>query len=332
VSWLKDAVERRLVNLIPKSPEPVKLAVGGRLFFGKSQFGNKFEAQNFAIRKKIVDSGARWDVHSELVEWERIHLDLDFSANDLSTGFDDLAVVFSAEILCKSTRFRQAITIPREQMSASIVLERSKLRGDVIVTPFIVNAGGSGSMHDWRSMKAARIASGFPIHIRIDAAIKRPGAGIDVHWYDFEDAVRDSLYQLTIEPPDVLLRINSRHPALKGVFQDQSKTGNRAKIRNALFSLIASDVWYQLAEYACSVERQDLDDLEDPSVQLSKQLLKTISRMLKLRAEQIMDSFADMEGRSAIHVRLQHHLKAAVHQNTLITGLMPEEEESPEMM
>lgn len=330
MSWLKDAVERRQVNHFPKSHEPVKLAVCGRLFFGKSQVGSKFNAQNFVVRKKVADAGARWDIHNEPVEWERIQLEFDFSANVLSPKLDALPVLYSVEILCKTTRFREAVSISPGQ-GGTVFLDRTQLRGDVVLTPFIVTAAGfSGA--EWQSMKAARLAEGFPVHIRIDPAIDRPGAGIDVHWYDFEDAVQYSLYQLSIEPPEVLLRINSRHPALKAVFQDQSKTGNRAKLRNALFSLIASDVWYQLAEYACSVEKMEIDDPHDPAVQLSKQLLKTVSRMLKSRTEQILEAFEEHAGRAAIHTRLQHHMKTAVHQDALITGLMPEEDDSPEMI
>ena len=156
------------------------------------------------------------------------------------------------------------------------------------------------------------------MHIQIDTPLESPGAGIEILWHRFQDDIRDSMYQLIIEPPHPILRLNNRHPSLKLIFECRTKIGSAARIRNALFSMIASDVWIQLAEYASTIEKLDLDDPDDPSVVFSRKIIRTLSRMIKRPADEIVAAFDDHTSRSMLTLRIQHHLKTLSHHNALM--------------
>ena len=136
------------------------------------------------------------------------------------------------------------------------------------------------------------------------------------------------MYQLIIEPPHPILRLNNRHPSLKLIFESRTKIGSAARIRNALFSMIASDVWLQLAEYASSMEKMDLDDPDDPAVVLSRKIVRTLSRMIKRPADEIIAAFDDHNSRSLLTLRIQHHLKTLSHQNALLQAFVSQDQVS----
>ncbi len=206
---------------------------------------------------------------------------------------------------------------------------RKDVVGYAIVTPTVfLSENVKNSTDPKPSMKGSRLAIGYPLHIQIDAPQESPGAGIEILWHRFQDEIGDSMYQLIIEPPHPILRLNNRHPSLKLIFESRTKIGSAARIRNALFSMIASDVWLQLAEYASSMEKMDLDDPEDPSVVLSRKIIRTLSRMIKQPADEIIAAFDDHTSRSLLTLRIQHHLKTLSHQNALLQAFVSQDQVS----
>ncbi len=204
---------------------------------------------------------------------------------------------------------------------------RKDVVGYAIVTPTVLlsenTRAGKGPL-----MKGSRLAVGFPLHIQIDAPQESPGAGIEILWHRFQDEIADSMYQLIIEPPHPILRLNNRHPSLKLIFESRTKIGSAARIRNALFAMIASDVWLQLAEYASAIEKMDLDDPDDPTVVLSRKIIRTLSRMIKRPADEIVAAFDDHASRSLLTLRIQHHLKTLSHQNALLQAFVSQDQMS----
>ena len=118
--------------------------------------------------------------------------------------------------------------------------------------------------------------------------------------------------------------INKRHPGLKTIFEDRSKTGARSNIRNSLFSFIAVDVWMQLTQFAGEIARLQLDDEQDSKVILSRKMTRSFSNMVHLREDEIIQCAGDATERSRLHRLLQHHFRLAVHQDSLVSGFVEE--------
>jgi hypothetical protein len=329
MSWLKDAVERRAVWPYELSSDIVKAQFSGFLLRKGKRIGEAFQDQNWKLsKKKIADAQSRWDLTLSGPEWDQLELQIGLSIENPAQFFS-VPCIYAAEVLCKGTRWRTAVS--KLFSTGTVFLSLKILRKDVvgygIVTPTILLSenvkAGQGP-----SMKGSRLAVGFPLHIQIDTPQESPGAGIEILWHRFQDEISDSMYQLIIEPPHPILRLNNRHPSLKLIFESRTKIGSAARIRNALFAMIASDVWLQLAEYASVIEKMDLDDPDDQTVVLSRKIIRTLSRMIKRPADEVVSAFDDHASRSLLTLRIQHHLKTLSHQNALLQAFVSEEQTS----
>lgn len=327
MSWLKDAVERRAVWPYELSSDVVKAQFSGFLLRKGKRIGETFQDQNYKLsKKKITDAQSRWDLTLSGPEWDQLELQLGLSIEN-PPQFFSVPCIYAAEVLCKGTRWRTAVSklFSTGTVFLSLKILRKDVVGYAIITPTILlsenTRAGKGP-----SMKGSRLAVGFPLHIQIDAPQESPGAGIEVLWHRFRDEIGDSMYQLIIEPPHPILRLNNRHPSLKLIFESRTKIGSAARIRNALFSMIASDVWLQLAEYASAIEKMDLDDPDDPTVVLSRKIIRTLSRMIKRPADEIIAAFDDHASRSLLTLRIQHHLKTLSHQNALLQAFVSQDQ------
>lgn len=337
MTWLKDALERRTLWPYRIYENQVRAHFKGQLLRDGECIGKPFSGQNYKLsRKRVVDAGIRWELFSEAEEWNEILLELTLSVEDpeqfrnqVFSSRRSVYCFFAVDAVCKNTRWRLAKTAPLGVDKGVIRFElvREHLSGDVILTPLVILGEDlQDAKPKFARLKGSRLATGFPVHILVDPPQPKPGGGIEIVWTKFPQEVSDSLVELTIDSPHPVLKVNNQHPSLKVIFEDQSKTGNRAKIRNALFSLIATDVWMQLAEFAASTERLGLDDEDDPSVVLSRKILKALTRMLKCHAADVMGAFDDPSSRTELNLRLQHALKTLTHQNALITGLVSDGE------
>jgi hypothetical protein len=328
-SWLKDAIERRTVWPYELSTDPVKAEFSAHLLRKGKRVGEPFREQNWKTsNKRIVDAQARWDLTIAGNEWDQIELQIGLTVENPSQFFS-LPCMYAADILCKATRWRSASS--RSFSTGTVFLPLKILRKDLasqaILTPMILLSDDEVKPGVLKpSLKGSRLAVGFPLHVQVDTPQESPGAGIEILWHRFQDDIQDSMYHLIIEPPHPILRLNNRHPSLKVIFESRTKTGSAAKIRNALFAMIATDVWIQLAEYASNVEKLDIDDPDDPSVVLSRKIIRTLARMIKRPADEIISSFEDVSSRTMLTLRIQHYLKTLSHHNALMQTLIPEEQ------
>lgn len=337
MAWRKDAAERRSIWPYRVFQNHVKMEVTGILFKNRKAIATPFQGKNWRYEKRSLNSGfLRWPVFQENEVWDEIRFEFSLSLHKPELFSQEVfssdaapPCVFAIDAMCRSTRWRNAITVPYtlEKSRAALSVNRKMIAGTILFSPMILLwEERKGASAGQAMAKGARVATGFPFQVQIDPPLQKPGRGIEILWTPFPPEVSESLYELIIEPPKPILRINNQHPSLKVIFEDLSKIGNRARIRNALFSLIATDVWMQLSEYAVSVEELKIEDEEDASAILSTKILKTAMKMLKCSPEQILSAFEDPQARSALRLRFQHYFKALKRQDELITGLVPEDQ------
>ncbi|MCI0413018.1 hypothetical protein L0222_09485 [bacterium] len=334
MSWLKDALERRTVWPYQLAAEPVKLEIAATALTGKTEVA-AWKASNWRGRRgkagppepsKVVDASARWDLFTENIVWDRLQLRCTASI-DGAERFPASAVSFGLVALCKNTRYRSAARGSFNTGAAEMVLtiQRNDVSGQILLLPVLVLINPRRAPAGFPDVAGARLATGFPVTIFTDAPAERPGGGIEIQWRNFGPQFRDSLFELAIAPPEILLRLNNEHSALKAIVEDLSKTGNRARIRNAIFALIACDVWFQLAEFAAH-EMISIEEPEDATSELAVKILKSLSKMIRIPHQEIVQSYDDPAGRAMLSVRIQHALKSGTYQNALITGSVSDEE------
>ncbi len=328
-NWLKDAVERRTVWPYELSPDAVKADFTAHFLRKGKRVGEPIHEPNWKMSKKrITDAQARWDLTVVGHEWDQIELQVGLTVENPSQFFSP-PCMYAVDILCKATRWRTASS--RSFSTGVVFLPLKILRKDIagyaIVTPMILLSEDQVKPDVLKpSLKGSRQALGFPLHIQVDPPQESPGAGIEILWHRFQDDIQDSMYHLIIEPPHPILRLNNRHPSLKVIFESRTKTGTAARIRNALFAMIATDVWIQLAEYASHIEKLDIDDPEDPSVVLSRKIIRTLARMIKRPQDEIVSAFEDRSSQTLLTLRVQHHLRTLSHHNALMQTLVSEEQ------
>lgn len=326
MTWFKEALERRTVSPYQLTKAPVLAKLEGALLSGGVRVSER-TIENFKLhRKKVVDAGARWDVYQEEKEWDQILLNFHLTISEPDI-FRDVPCLFGIHALCKKTRWRKAEVFDYNPEGAlvKLVVPRNDVAGEVVVSPFVLHSGSSENGSG--PLKGKRLAGGFPVSLLIDPPGERFGTGLELRWYPFPEDQRDSLFYLDLDSETPLLLINKSHSALKHVFEDRSKSGARFKLRNSLFSFIAVDVWMQLAQFAGEITRLHLDDDQDAKVLLSRRVVGSLTRMLKMREDEILQAALDPAERARLHRLLQHHFKLAGHQDALVSTFL---EEAPE--
>jgi hypothetical protein len=322
MTWFKEAVERRTVSPYKITEAPVQAGIRGTLLLGGAPVCQEKKIENWKThRKRVTDAAAKWEMFQEQGEWDRVLLEIDLWIAD-TDPFLSVPALFGIDAVCKSTRWRTASVAPFQPDGAHLRLSipRDSVAGPIVLSPFLMHAGNGPD-----AVKGKRLASGFSMTLLADPPGERFGSGIEIQWHNFPEEVRDSLYFLHLDSESPLLYINKSHPDLKAVFEDRSKTGDKSKLRNSLFSFIAVDGWLQLAQYAGEIEREQLDDDAHPKVILSRKIIRSLSRMLKMREEEIVEVSRDAGARAELGRRLQHHFKLALHQDALVSGFTEED-------
>lgn len=322
MTWFKEALERRTVSPFQLTHVPVLATIEGWLISNQNRVAHQKLESFKMLRKKIVDAGARWDIFQAEFEWDQVLLEFHVSISETSV-FEGVPCLFGIHALCKRTRWRKAEVcgFQTDGATLSLVIPKNEVAGEVIVSPFILHSGdpsGNGS----GAFKGKRLAGGFPVHLLIDPPGERFGSGLEMRWYPFPVDQNESLFHLDLDSETPLLLINKSHAGLKHIFEDRSKTGARYKLRNSLFSFIAVDVWLQLAQFAGETARQELDDDQDPKVVLSRKIIRSLTRMLKLREDEILHATQNATDRSYLHRMLQHHFRLAGNQDALASGMV----------
>lgn len=334
-NWTRDSSELRAVWPYPTKENIVKLDVEAHLD-GEHTASAAFHKTNWlpGATAGLVDANAAWDVYLLDVSWTEVTARCSFLVDDpdglrntVLPPAQDTPLLFSLLLRCDNTRWRKAVTCPLGSGSGSVDLSfaRTDVAGDLELQPLVVlGAPPTTTVTGWACRKAAKVATGFPVYLRLDQPLQGPGTGIKVEWHKFDDRIAKALYDLQIvDDKDVLLRLNNRHPTLKPVIDATSKARNqKTLVRDCLFSLIAGDVWMHLADAASNSAREQDEGEELP--QLYDRILQIISRRLEIDREEVVSLFgsdSDMRGRAELHTRLQDYLSVAPKTEDIVLAM-----------
>lgn len=323
MNWKRDSSELRAIWPYPISENAVKLNVEAHLDGGTTS-PEGFHRTNWlpGADASLVDAKAVWDIYILDVSWTEVIVRCSFVVDDptalkncvLPPG-QDIPLLFSLLLRCYSTRWRKAVTCPFGSGSGMVdfSLSRTDIAGDLELQPLVVLAASrTTATAGWASQKVAKVATGFPVYLRLDEPPEGPGRGIEVKWQRFDDSIAKALYSLQIiDEQKVRLLLNNRHPALQAVMDSRSKARNeKTLLRDALFSFIAGDVWLHLADVASNSALEAGDELPE----LYDRILRTLSRRLEMDREDIESLFgsdSDIHGRAKLHTQLQNYLSVA---------------------
>ena len=136
--------------------------------------------------------------------------------------------------------------------------------GDVALTPVLTRLTES-SVAGYARSPGALLAQGPALTVRFDEREKPLGETLDVKFVPFAEtpaleARAEELYAIDFDasPPRILL--NSSVPDFKMIMKSRARRGRDARVRNALFSSIAAQVWTSLASVSLADLRGALWD------------------------------------------------------------------------
>jgi hypothetical protein len=323
MNWKRDSSELWAIWPYPIRENAVKLDVEARLDGGAASLED-FHKTNWSpgTDAGLVDAKAVWDIYLLDVSWTEVIVRCSFVVDDpagLKNGVlppgHDIPLLFSLLLRCDNTRWRKAVTCPFGSGSGSVdfSLSRTDVAVDLELQPLVVLAASpTTATAGWASRKVAKVATGFPVYLRLDEPPEGPGRGIEVKWQRFDDSIANALYSLEIvDEQKVRLLLNNRHPALQPVMDSRSKVRNeKTLLRDSLFSFIAGDVWMHLADVASNCVPEEGEE----SPELYDKILRTLSRRLEMDRDDIKSLFgidSDTLERAKLHTQLQNYLSVA---------------------
>lgn len=299
-----------------------------RLCVEKQLAGSKQSQREInQLNGMVVD---KWDASAEPVEWDTLSIEASISMTDTAAFLERCApstdtpcdLVLLA--VCRSTRW-SAVAQKRLATSSavlSLLVPKGFVRGQLEVAPYVILAEDlDAGVFGRAKTKGAILATGNPVCIYVDTPADRLGQGIIREWQSFSDDCKDALYRLAYEERDDALvpvvYFNSRHPGARYLVDYTHREPAIVAARDAVFSLVATEVWMELASFAAQ-HYSDTEDEGDSSAQLADRVLKTLSRKLG-RPRDFFRSAVNEEGpRSELAALVQSWLRTATAHETLV--------------
>lgn len=163
---------------------------------------------------------------------------------------------------CRATILRDRKDISTDQTpagvyDAKIVLERSRLRGEVILRPYLVRATENDIDGPYASVPNARVASGDIYYIQIDGSATEEVGLIDGEEVAFSTAEHlpgeERLYYLDFRnKARPKLWLNADHPRITEVLASEGSVGTEPRLRDVILDQIQYGVWTQLILHAAA--------------------------------------------------------------------------------
>jgi len=328
MEWRRDASEVRTVWPYPVKENVIKLQINARLMDGSIPLCELPLESNWLPRQgsNLADKRATLEIYSLDKPWTEVVLECSVSIDDpdsmkevvLPPGHSS-PLSFALLLRCDNTRWRKAVISSFDDGKADLTfsIARSDVAGDVGIQPLVILAASTvPTTGVWAHWKAAKVATGFPVYFRADEPLQGPGRGIEVKWAKFNDPIAAALYRLEIISDEkAILYLNDGYPALGPVLNNRSKVRNeRTIVRDAMFSFIATDVWFQLGDVAAHSVPEGGSEEEEEWPALYERVLKYLERHLGLDREDIVSRFTDgSEGmrRAELQEQLQSYLALA---------------------
>lgn len=159
------------------------------------------------------------------------------------------------------------LDIKAERGTLEVPLTRKDLAGSVDLDVFLVRTSPQTVEPHLAGDAAARIIASRRITVRIDAAARRPGPGLNIEWESFKvskhpyrAAHSNTLFHLDTSALEPVLFLNKdADPDLHAILTEEAPRGRKAALRNLLFAALAFPVWTCLIRTALTAVDADGD-------------------------------------------------------------------------
>lgn len=251
--------------------------------FAYARDGLDFDVESYTVdgsAPRDVDLGASrrtLDLSPE-DDWETITL-----SASISVSLDTVERVFPegergeppgrlyVALQCHDTILRTRVTASAAPVRASeyhvdVPLERSELRGEVELHPYLVRTEPRDGDDGYAAARNARVAGGSPFYVHVDASATEDGGLIDGEEVGFADADHlpdgGRLYYLDFRNESrPKLWINSDNSKVAEVLASEGSVGTEPRLRDVVLDQIQYGVWTQLI-LRTAAALEDGDELE----------------------------------------------------------------------
>jgi hypothetical protein len=208
-------------------------------------------------------------------DWERVRFNLEvklpeavitevFPEQERDSPPGALVVALS----CDDTYQRKSQLITRHSLTGTttetISVTSDGVRNKLTIEPFLVRTTVMETPEPgYATELGARLAGAREWEVAIDEQGGPSGTYLQIEYRSFREweyngIEPDSVYYLDVDAdPEPLLHLNSDHDRLKRVLDSDGTTGPRARMRDAVFYTISTQVWSQLFLRAASVVTED---------------------------------------------------------------------------
>jgi hypothetical protein len=242
---------------------------------------------------------------------------------------DVMAVILC---LCEPTRWRSAsgIAWASDAVESKVEIERTNVHGEVELAPAIaLKQRRSSPQSGYAYSAGAVVATGSPLLLRLDAADVGPGGGVDIKWEEFVGNYTEALYRVVSDDgSSPKIYINNKYGVLKPIVDnaDRGRTA-RTVLRDAIFGLMAPDIWMQLVEFALQSATADEDQVETNGEKpMWNRVFESVGKQSGLgTAEQIrqmlLEDGGESDSRPRMRAALQHSIALARRQANLVEAI-----------
>jgi hypothetical protein len=214
------------------------------------------------------------------------------------------AVRVAAVVRSIPSRLRRLVDLTQDDAGgfrAAVSLPRTALHQSFTVSPVLVRAAGRPAVDGFGCHTGSLLADGDPVQILLEEPPTPPGGYLDVEFEDF----RESGSPLRRSRPKVLVAIdvtgefpklwlNSGIPNLQEVMNTRARRGARARIRDAMFQSVTSQVWTSLLFMSLGSLASAIEDGVDAQAALDE-LVDWQKRVIHFWAPKIYPGLADRE-------------------------------------
>jgi hypothetical protein len=142
---------------------------------------------------------------------------------------------------------------PEAGFQAAVALPRASLHQSFAITPVLMRTVARGNLDGFGCHPGALLANGDPIEVLLEEPATPPGGYLDVEFEDFRESgnlLRRSwprvLVAIDVAGEFPKLWLNSGIPNLREVLTTRARRGAKARVRDATYQSISSQVWTSL--------------------------------------------------------------------------------------
>lgn len=190
-----------------------------------------------------------------------------------------------ASLVSNSSRFRRAYTAEwsPDRTAVSLPIEMDDVRGDIDVSVVVTRRTDVTTEDPTRATHRGAVVAVAPrFVIEVDEPARRGVDTLDVRWEGFEESTIPWLQHHAgdhfalvskgqASPP--ALYLNSDISRLGAVLDSTSTTGSRARVRDAVYSIIAHQTWTSMVSAALCELKDTVTEADADTVEEALQIL-----------------------------------------------------------